>query len=201
MIENMYCWQTNNFSAYGLLAPEDSDIERPKVKLTGLLKPAGEHKLLLKGTFQATYPFEPELQPQLGGMRVFLEDSDGALITDLTIPAGLYDPLTREGWKVLPPSLDAENPPRSFKFLFKSRDNEDGIRKVLVKVKLARSGDSADISVLVKGADMDLAVDADKLPVQMSVDFSPQVFSGLRFATTLEADACLLKNGATLLCR
>ncbi|MFP6663909.1 MAG: hypothetical protein VCC00_06910 [Deltaproteobacteria bacterium] len=195
MAENTYCWETSTFSSYGLLVPDDGPVAKTKIIVKRLDRGPEQQKLIFKGTVETAYPFEPALLPHEDGMRFTLENAAGVALVDIDLPGGLYDPVAREGWQLAPKNLDLSDPPKTYRFRFRSRNGIDGITKVLVKVKRPASSGAATITLVIKGKDMSIEVGPDDLPLQVGLDFSRAVFSGQRFLSGFEASNCSLVGG------
>jgi hypothetical protein len=70
---------------------------KPKVVITKLLGATGDDKLKMKGFILV--PTVPTIEPDLNGLRLLLQKQGGALVFDVTLPAGTYSLVDRAGWK------------------------------------------------------------------------------------------------------
>jgi hypothetical protein len=71
-------------------------IVKPKLQLKKLDTPAGDDGLTFSG--EMTVPTSPALDPVTKGAHVVVADANGD-VTNVTIPPGLVDPVTKIGWK------------------------------------------------------------------------------------------------------
>lgn len=71
------------------------------IKVSKLAEPAGDEKVVLKGT--VFVPSSPPLDPITTGVRVIFGEAqygeDIVVAHDVTVPGGVYDPVTKVGWK------------------------------------------------------------------------------------------------------
>lgn len=75
-------------------------VTKPFVKLTKFGTGPGDDTITFKGTF--SLPTPAILEPHVVGVRVLLVDGNGATVQDVSVPAGLFNPITRTGWKPNP---------------------------------------------------------------------------------------------------
>jgi len=84
--------------------PPDQHPAKMRFSLKNLAKPAGEQGFLLKGFFNVAEPAMP-VQPEIDGVHVALEDSDG-IFFEISVPGGAVGDLQncdpRDGWSVSP---------------------------------------------------------------------------------------------------
>lgn len=71
-------------------------LGKPKLTLKKLGTPPGDDVLSFKG--EMVIPTAPAIDPVARGARVAVSDTGGTVL-DVTIPAGLRDPVTKIGWK------------------------------------------------------------------------------------------------------
>jgi hypothetical protein len=77
----------------------ERDVFKKKLVLRNVLLPTGDDSISMRG--QVTIPETPVIDPATNGVRVLVEGLHGALL-DVAVPGGLYDRVTRAGWKANP---------------------------------------------------------------------------------------------------
>jgi hypothetical protein len=77
----------------------DHDIFKKKLTVKKVLLPTGDDAISMRG--QMTIPETPTINPVANGIRVIVEGLHGTLL-DVAVPGGLYDHVTRSGWKASP---------------------------------------------------------------------------------------------------
>jgi len=70
---------------------------KQRLLVTRLIAPLGDDKLSLQG--EAALPTTPALDPPARGVQVLLQSASGQVLMNPTVPAGLYDPSSKMGWK------------------------------------------------------------------------------------------------------
>jgi hypothetical protein len=110
--------------------------------ITKLHTPPGDDRLAWRAIADFPYPFAPPLDPPARGVRILLYDGTGAVIADTTVPPGVYDGNTRQGW--------VTNPSGSV-FTYKQVGNLvpliGGIRKLVIRDYSARTPGRLRITV------------------------------------------------------
>jgi hypothetical protein len=71
---------------------------KSKITLQRLVPPPGDDAFKFSGSI--TIPAAPPIDPAANGVRILISDAPGNSIVDATIPPGLYDGVTKAGWKV-----------------------------------------------------------------------------------------------------
>ena len=137
---------------------------KPKLTVNKLLLPSGDEKVGFSATFTAV-PTSPALDPIANGVRFLLVDSTGAFPVDVTIPAGAYDPVEREGWRVNGSGTT---------FLYKNAGNPvpliNGINKILVKTYASTPG---KVKINVKAKNGSYPIDVGNLPLTGTIVLAP----------------------------
>jgi len=73
-----------------------STVDKPRL-FVGSLNDPGKHKISFSGT--AIMPHDPPVNLLANGFRFVVEDGQGDVVVDATVPPGAYDPLTKNGWR------------------------------------------------------------------------------------------------------
>jgi hypothetical protein len=136
--------------------------DKAKLVLTKLLAPAGDEKATFKGFFLGV-PGTPSIDPVANGLRFLITDSTGATPVDVTIPAGVYDTLTRTGWRV-------NGSGTAWTFKTSNTALANGIVKAQLKAIPSTPG---KYKVSVKGKDGTYAVDTANLPLVGTIVIDP----------------------------
>ncbi|MDG2307862.1 MAG: FG-GAP-like repeat-containing protein [Candidatus Binatia bacterium] len=134
-------------------------VTQPLLKLAGLARPAGEHKLKINGYVELPDPLTPALDPLAHGLRLLVSrvgDPRNPII-DVTVPPGPYDPETREGWL-------GNSSATTFKY--KSKTGVNGIQKVTLK---SRPKDEGKIKVTISGKDGDYPASVLDVPLALTI--------------------------------
>jgi hypothetical protein len=164
-----------------------------QLTLTRIAPPAGDDRLTLKGT--VTLPLTPSLDPVSKGMSLLIADATGAVVVNRTLPPGLYDGVTRRGWRVSGGGL-------VFRYLDKA--NGGDVTRVDLKPRGPVPG---SFSVAVSGSAGRFAVAPGTEPVRaLLVLDPPSATTGqcaeLAFPGPPPAPACTFSAaGSTLRCR
>lgn len=93
---NTWTMAVATFSEYALDAAPCASFEKPKLTLGKLLAPAGDDTLTFTGSLVAPVA-APD--PDVHGLTITIDDANG-IFSQVTIPAGAYDKVTKTGWKV-----------------------------------------------------------------------------------------------------
>ena len=72
-------------------------VEKPRLFVGSLDKPAGAHKLSFSGT--AEMPHLPQIDLVATGVRFVVDDAQGDVVLDASVPPGVYDAGTKHGWR------------------------------------------------------------------------------------------------------
>ena len=73
--------------------------DRARLTMTRLLAPSNDEGLMLRG-FLTNVPAAPVIDPVAKGLRVLVNDNAGGTVLDVTVPNGVYNLVTKTGWKV-----------------------------------------------------------------------------------------------------
>jgi len=165
----------------------------PQVKISKLTTGDGDDKFLLKGFMVFDAP--PVFDPRDNGVRLLVEDANGASVVDATIPGGAFSPVTRSGWIPL----------KNGGYRFRSRELIAGaVQKVILK----RTGrDPNAIAFKVTGAKGSFAFPEMQLPLMATLTLDPDpemaaVCAEMAFSAAKPGPYCSLRNGnSVVLCR
>jgi len=156
---------------------------------------AGNDTIAVRGEFDlpAATSFG-NLDPSIDGARIVVEGANGAVVSDIRLPAGLKQPGTLRGWKIEPRG-------KKFRYIDQSSERVGGIVKLVAKdmsKKVPRR-----VRVAVKGRDGDYPVAPENSPVRVTIvlgnsDASKQGACG---ETAFRTDGCRLTSHKMLACR
>jgi hypothetical protein len=107
-----------------------------KLLVKGLLSALGDDKLTVKG--KAVLGDPGALDPIADGFRLVLSSGLGVVAGEATVPGGVYDPVTRVGWKVNGAGTS---------WVYKNGDGADGVTKAKLKL---RAGIPQELNFVVK---------------------------------------------------
>lgn len=147
-----------HFSAYGAGELACEAMQDVRLRLTGS-RPSGGRKLLLKGVMRRADG--PVLDPIALGARLHLRDVAGREVFAASIPPGVYDPATRQGWT---------GNRTGTKFRWKSKAGVDGIHSALVRLGHRGDPKSAFIKVTGKSVETSLEDALDLGEVEFRID-------------------------------
>lgn len=94
----------------------------PQLALQSIDAIPGNDRLKFKATVALPFPFDPALDPEANGVRILLTDAGGTVL-DVAIAPGVYDSVTRSGWK---------RNGSGTRWTYLSRVGIAGIRKVVI---------------------------------------------------------------------
>ena len=180
---NTYFFELEHFSAVVLEDPDcEAQIDRAQLLVVKANSPSGQQKFSFKGRVAlagisslAAY-----------GMELLIEDANENTQLGVAIPAGLYDPVTRAGWKQAGAG-----------WLWTSKTGVGGIFQV--KVKFGTGNAAALVDVQIKGKNLELPLESGQLPLIVRLGFGPGQCSQEAFDV---APGCLLASGGTVvMCR
>ena len=141
-----------------------SAINKPRIIVARLDRPSGEQKIKLGGTFTRPYPFIPELDPAADGVRVFLRDAADDDVVSATIPAGLFDPATKEGWKTNSKGTSAK---------WSGSSLASGINRVVLR--WGRSSDPGQIKFKIVGRQAAATLYPQSLPLTVEIRLDTEI--------------------------
>lgn len=176
-------------------ALQASTVTKPNLKITALHKGVGEQRLKFKGEVTLPAPLDPALDAVTHGVRfvLFTDGDQRNPILDITVPGGVYDPETRQGWIASGSGLA---------FTFKSREGVDGITKIRLK---AKDPDNGLVQFLVVGKDGDFPLIPGNLPLAatLTINNVDGQCAELVFENPpTENPTCTFKSGDTkLICK
>lgn len=85
--------------ACDLACAASAALDKAFLSVKKLDTPAGDDTLSFKGSVALAHPYAPALDPVTYGAGILVTDSAGNRVVDVRIPDGLYDKLTKVGWK------------------------------------------------------------------------------------------------------
>jgi uncharacterized delta-60 repeat protein len=169
-------------------------VLKPKIKITRYTTPVGDDGFAFSGALD--FPSPPALAPAAQGVRVLVEDGNGAGLFDVEVPPGAYSPATRTGWTANGAGTS---------HTFRSRDLVGGL---IDKVKLSWSKSKpAVVKFAVSGKRGAYATAAPSLPLAATMVLdAPTAATGLcgeaSFPGPRPIPSCKLStNGSTLDCK
>jgi len=131
------------------------NVDRPRLKLQGLTRAPGSHRLTLQGAADFSFPFQVPPDPRASGIRIEILDADGAVVADASIPAGDFDASRKEGWKVNR---------KGTAYSWQSRAGIDGLDKA--SLRWGSRSDPGRIKFSVRGKRGHYLVDPAALPLR-----------------------------------
>lgn len=165
-------------------------VTEPQLTLSRVGPPPNDERFKLKGRMivAATPTFDPSQQ----GARVLIEDALGGTVLDVAVPPGLYDPLTRAGWKV-----------SSGGWQYRSSSGLQGLTKLVVSRKPTAPG---VVSFTGTGKGATIAVAPGQLPLGFTVVVEGTLgvhgqCGAASFADPIVSRCKFASSGATLKCR
>ncbi len=171
-------------------------LEGARLTFGKLTNPGGDDRLKLKAALEV--PHTLHIDPQAKGLRLVLTDGSGGTVVDAILPAGVFDPALRAGWRTI----------GSNAWVYQNGGSVtpriDGIRRLVLKQDSFRPG-RLRISVLARDGDYRAASGQPSLTLGVVVD-APLASTGqcgeLKFDNTGEVPDCRnLNSGRRMLCR
>jgi cysteine-rich repeat protein len=161
------------------------EVTKPRLRLRKLDQPFGGQRVKVRG--ELVVPASPPIDPVANGMRFVVTDGTGAVLLDITVPGGAYDPATHRGWTtngsgVVYNYLDKEG-------------SAGGIRRVLVKQRVPGS-----LRVVAFGQDGEFGLPASDA-ANIAIVADPPNGDTQCAEVHLGKDRCRFRNqGGKLLC-
>lgn len=166
-------------------------VAKPILKLVKLDRPAGDQKAIFKGIVSAL-PSAPAVDPISNGLRFLLEDGDGSLVLDETLPAGAWDPVARIGWR-------PNGKGSVWTFLDKRKEGAGPV--VLAKLITLKAAGQYKVIVKLKDADIVLTPEDAPLVATVVID-APLATDGQCAEVLFAAEDCALNGkGSAMKCR
>ena len=172
----------NNFTS--------SVVEKPRLFIGLLNRPPGTHKLAFSGT--APMPAAPALDLVATGVRFVVDDAQGDVILDATVPGGLWDPVQKRGWR--------DNGRGGFFYKNNGAPLNDGVFSVTVNELRAAPG---TFQFRIKAKDGTYPVAASDLPLRVTLVLDPPDAAVTGQCTEAQyVDECRFnKSSSTLRCK
>lgn len=83
--------------ADSLCGPSGEELSRARLRLGMIDAVEGNDTLTLRASAAFGVPVTP--RPDVTGLRIVVEDAGGGIVLDKTVPAGVWNPDTRSGWR------------------------------------------------------------------------------------------------------
>lgn len=154
-----------------------SALDGAVLKIAKLGAPNGDETFRLRGVA----PVPTALDPVTTGVRVLLADDSGTSLLDRTVPGGMFDPVTKSGWKVRGTS-------------WRWKGSVAGLSSVTLK--LTTDG----LKVSINGKGMSLAPPGS-LPLEATTVFSPPRASGTACAVSHFTTCAQGRDAAKVSCK
>jgi hypothetical protein len=167
-----------------------SVIEKPRLFVGVLDKPPGAHKLAFSGT--APIPTVPAIDLVASGARVVVDDAQGDVLLDATIPPGAWDATLKRGWRA--------NGRGGFFYKNNGAPLNGGVFSITVNELRAAPG---SFQFRVKAKSGAYPVVASDLPLRVTLVLDPPTAAGTGQCTEAQyADECRFnKSFSTLRCK
>jgi YVTN family beta-propeller protein/cysteine-rich repeat protein len=169
-----------------------------KLTISKLTTPPGDDGLNLRGTVTLVHPFNPPLDPVTNGAGVEITDVLDQSVLDVTLAGGIYDTVTRIGWKVAGSG-------RKWTYVNKSTTPPGGIVKLSVQDKSTST--PGLLKLTVKGQHGTYPVTLANLPLSARVILAPPMAATpqcgvVTFAGPPPAPSCTVNtSGSTVKCK
>lgn len=167
-----------------------SFVTKPRLYVGVLNKEPGKHKLAFSGT--APIPGVPPLDLVASGVRFVIDDAQGDVVIDTTIPGGAWDALLKRGWR--------DNGRGGFFYKNNGAPLNDGVFSVTVNELRATPG---TYQFRVKGKDGTYPVALSDLPLRVTLVLDPPDAALTGQCTEAQfVDECRFnKSSSTLRCK
>lgn len=186
-VAKMQRWAQGRFET-----PACQTVNTPRLTISSLRRPPGAQNLGLSGRLQLGAALGSD-EPVATGLRLEINDSNGAALLDVTLPAGIYQPTTETGWKV--------NRTRT-RFSYIHPTGIGAVRNASLTLRRVAGG-HFELRFRIRGKGS-FAVDPGHLPLQARLSFSAASQAGLcgelRFRQPIKPSCRLRRSRTTATC-